>query len=457
MHLEFHGAAGGVTGSHTVIDTGKGRLAVDAGTFQGGERQEELNHRGFGHNVRGLRALVLTHAHIDHSGRVPLLVKDGFGGPLFCTSATADLCDIMWRDSARLMEEQSTHERRHPDQGPARPPLYDEGDVERALRRFRPAGYGEPFGAAGVPVLLRDAGHILGSATVEFELGGRKLVMSGDLGRPGSPILRDPQPVLEADWLVLESTYGDRDHADKADRGRRLFEIVKETVGRGGNVVIPAFAVGRTQELLYELNHYAEKGLLRGVPVFVDSPMAISASEIYRRHPECYDDETRGLLSWGDDPLAFPGMGFTRSREDSKAINELREPHIVISASGMCAGGRIVHHLAHNIERPDSTILFVGFQAEGTLGRRIKERARGIRLFGREFETRAHVEVLDSFSAHADRSELMDWLGAFKRFPETVFVNHGERSSSDSLAEAIRARFGADVLVPAQGSKVVLE
>ena len=456
MLLEFYGGAGGVTGSHTVLDTGKGRLGIDAGTFQGGDGAEELNRRGFGHNARNLQAVILTHAHIDHSGRLPLLVKQGYGGPVFATSATADLCDVMLRDSARLMEEQSVHEGHHPDQGPARPPLYDEGDVERALKRFRPARYGEPFGAAGVAARFRDAGHILGSATLELDLGGQKLVMSGDLGRPGSPILRDPEAVAEADWLVLESTYGDREHADKADRGRRLFDIVRETVGRGGNVVIPAFAVGRTQDLLYELNHFAERGLLKGVPVFVDSPMAISASEIYRRHPECYDDETKALLARGDDPLTFPGMKFTRSKEESKQINGLRDPHVIISASGMCAGGRVVHHLAQNIEREESTILFVGYQAEGTLGRRIRDRAGTVRLFGKEFRPRAHVEVLDSFSAHADRSELLGWLGKFKRFPETVFLNHGEEASSASLAEAIRSRFGADVKVPAQGSKVVL-
>jgi metallo-beta-lactamase family protein len=281
--------------------------------------------------------------------------------------------------------------------------------------------------------------------------------MSGDLGRPGAPFLRDPETVAEADWLVLESTYGDREHADKSDRGRRLFDIVRETIGRGGNVVIPAFAVGRTQEILYELNAFAEKGLLRGVPVFVDSPMAISASEIYGRHPECFDADTKAMLSRGDDPLSFPGMKFTRSKEQSKAINDLREPHIIISASGMCTGGRVVHHLAHNLERPESTVLFVGYQAEGTTGRRIRDGARRIRLFGKDFEVRARVAVLDSFSAHADRSEILEWLGRFKRFPGTVFLNHGEGSATESLAQDIRGRFGAKVLTPALGTGVELD
>jgi len=427
MRLEFLGGAGAVTGSHTVLDTGRTRIGIDAGTFQGGEQLEELNWRGFGNEVGKLQALLLTHAHIDHSGRVPLLVKNGFRGPIFTTAATADLCDVMLRDSAHLMDEESIHGGHHPDQGRYRPPLYDENDVERALARVRPVKYDIPVDAAGVRVNFRDAGHILGSAMLEIDVAGRKLLMSGDLGRPGAPFLRDPETVASADWLVLESTYGDREHADKADRGRRLFDIVRETIGRGGNVVIPAFAVGRTQEILYELNAFAEKGLLRGVPVFVDSPMAISASEIYGRHPECFDADTKAMLSRGDDPLSFSGMKFTRSKEQSKAINDLREPHIIISASGMCTGGRVVHHLAHNLERQESTILFVGYQAEGTTGRRIRDGARRIRLFGKDFEVRARVAVLDSFSAHADRSEMLDWLGKFKTFPGPFFSTTASR------------------------------
>jgi len=456
MRLEFHGGAGAVTGSHTVLDTGRTRIGIDAGTFQGGERQEELNWRGFGNDVGKLQALLLTHAHIDHSGRVPLLVKNGFRGPIFTTAATADLCEIMLRDSAKLMAEQSMHEGHHPEQGSLRPPLYDERDVERALGRFRPVKYEEPVDAAGARVRFRDAGHILGSAMLEIDVGGRTLLMSGDIGRPGAPFLRDPETVTEADWLVLESTYGDREHGDRSDRGRRLFDIVRETIGRGGNLVIPAFAVGRTQEILYELNAFAEKGMLRDVPVFVDSPMAISASEIYGRHPECFDADTMALLSRGDDPLSFPGMKFTRSKQESKAINDLREPHVVISASGMCTGGRVVHHLAQNIEREESTILFVGFQAEGTTGRRIRDGAKQIRLFGKDFDVRAHVAVLDSFSAHADRTEILDWLGKFKRFPGTVLLNHGEGTATKSLAQDIRDRFGAKVLTLDLGSFVEL-
>ncbi len=281
-----------------------------------------------------------------------------------------------------------------------------------------------------------------------MDIGKKRLVFSGDLGRPDTPILRDPQRVDEADWLVLESTYGDLDHERMPDRGKRLFQIVSETVEEGGNVIIPAFAIGRTQEILYELNPFAEAGKLSGVKCFVDSPMAISASEIYRRHPECFDQETLDLIKRGDSPLEFPGMEYARSREKSKAINELKEPHIVISASGMCTGGRVLHHLMQNIERKESTILCVGYQAEGTLGRRLLEGIKSVQIMNREFEVRARIESMDAFSAHAGKSEILEWLRAFGSFPGQVFLNHGEDHATEALAEAIRSEFGASVTIP---------
>lgn len=305
--LEFHGAAGAVTGSHHLLDTGKARLGIDAGLFQGSREMEWLNWQGFGHDIRRMDALVLTHAHIDHCGRVPVLAKDDYRRPVFSTAATMELAGLMLHDSARLMEEEALHDSHHPEQreegGPLwrkrgfQPgPLFTERDVGDALGLFRPADYRSPFSPGGdIDVVFHDAGHILGSAIVELRFSGRTLVFSGDLGRPGSPLVRDPDRILEADWLVLESTYGDREHADKADRGLRLFSIIRETVDRGGNVVIPAFTVGRTQDILYELNPYAESGRLPRVATFVDSPMAISAGEIYRRHPECFDAETRAF------------------------------------------------------------------------------------------------------------------------------------------------------------------
>ncbi len=460
MKLEFHGAAGTVTGSHTILDTGNSRIGVDAGMFQGGPELEKLNWSGFGHDVRSLDSLLLTHAHIDHSGRVPLLAKSGFRGPVFSTGATADLCDIMLKDSALIMEEDVAHiNDRHNVRVENAPsvPLFSEQDVLMTMRRFQNVDYGKAIQSGGTEICFLDAGHILGSAMLQISLQGRKLVFSGDLGRRGAPILRDPERIQEADWLVLESTYGDRQHQDKGEQGAQLIRIIEQTAEKGGNVVIPAFAVGRTQDILYELNSYAMEGKLQGVGCFVDSPLAISATEIYLRHPECFDQETRLLLAQNDNPLEFPSIRYTRTEEESKEINVLREPHIIISSNGMCTGGRILHHLIHNIERPESTIIFVGYQAEGTIGRQLRDGARSVRIMGKSYEVYAQIETLDGFSAHADQSELLDWLRGFSRFPEKVFVNHGENIPAATLAEKIRQEFEAEVYLPKMGDSVKLD
>ena len=423
MKLEFHGAAGGVTGSHMVLHARDLRIGIDAGLFQGGDT--DRNQDGFGHDPNRLKAMILTHAHVDHSGRIPLFINEGFKGSVYCTHATRDLCQIMLQDSAHLMEEAAERERRHARdmKRPPRPPLYTRGDAERAVRQFRSLDYSKRFNIGDISVRFSDAGHILGSTIVEMDIGKKRLVFSGDLGRPDTPILRDPQRVDEADWLVLESTYGDLDHERMPDRGKR------------------------PQEILYELNPFAEAGKLSGVKCFVDSPMAISASEIYRRHPECFDEETLGLISRGDSPLEFPGMEYALSRDKSKAINELKEPHIVISASGMCTGGRVLHHLMQNIERKESTILCVGYQAEGTLGRRMLDGIKSVQIMNHEFDVRARIESMDAFSAHAGRSEILEWLRAFRSFPGQVFLNHGEERAAETLAEAIRSEFGARVSI----------
>jgi metallo-beta-lactamase family protein len=457
MKLEFHGASGGVTGSHMVLDTGDFRIGIDAGLFQG--QDTDKNRLGFGHDPRSLKALLLTHAHIDHSGRIPLLVKEGFLGPVYSTPASADLCEIMLKDSAHLMEEAEDHDNRHNDRrhSPSRTPLYTEKDVDKALQQFKPLDYSKELEMDGISVKFRDAGHILGSAMVELSFGGKKLIFSGDLGRPGAPILRDPENVDEADYLILESTYGDKDHGGIADRGKRLLEIVIGTLERGGNIVIPAFAIGRTQEILHELNPYAEMGKLKGLKCFVDSPMAVSAVEIYRRHPECFDEETLGLLRKGDSPLEFPGISYARSKDESKAINDLREQHIIISASGMCTGGRILHHLVHNLERKDCTILFVGYQAEGTLGRRLLDGAKTVYIMNRQLDVRASIESLDAFSAHAGRNEILNWLRAFKKFPSQVFLNHGEPYATQALAQTIKREHGSNVVIAEEGKRYKLE
>ena len=451
MKLVFHGAAGGVTGSHTVLEVNGSRIGIDAGLYQGSEAVK--NRSGFGYSPGSLKALLLTHAHIDHCGRIPLLVKEGFPGSVYSTSATKDLCEIMLKDSAHLMAEASDRENRHrdPKQDPPRPPLYAESDILPAMKRFQPVNYGKKLDLGDVSVNFRDAGHILGSAMIELTHAGKKIVFSGDLGRPGVPILRDPEKIDEADWLVLESTYGNKDHDDMATRGKKLLEIVLETLERGGNVVIPAFAVGRTQEILYELNPYAETGALKGVKCYVDSPMAISAGEIYSRHPECFDTETLSMLKRGDSPFEFPGLHYTRSRDESKAINDQKEPHIIISASGMATGGRIVHHLIQNLGRKDSTILFIGYQAEGTLGQRLVGGSKSVRVMDKQMDVQARIESLESFSAHAGRSEVLEWLRAFKRFPEIVFLNHGETNATEALSQMIKQEFGAEAVVAEPG------
>lgn len=458
MKLEFHGAAGTVTGSHTILDTGDSRIGVDAGMFQG-PKIEEFNWSGFGYDVRSLDVLLLTHAHIDHSGRVPLLIKNGFRGPVFSTGATADLFGLMLKDTALLMEEDAAWESHHHNmrQGDVpRPPLFTEQDVVTAMKHFQIVDYGKENEIHGARVYFRDAGHILGSAILEIATNNRKLVFSGDLGRPNAPFIRDPQTIQEADFLIIESTYGDREHKDKEQQGAQLIKIIQETVTRGGNVVIPAFALGRTQDIVYELNSYAKAGKLRGVRCFVDSPMATSATEIYLRHPECFDQETNRLFAEGDNPLEFPGICYTRTRDESKEINILHEPHIIISASGMCTGGRILHHLIHNIERHESTILFVGYQAEGTIGRQLKDGAKSIRIMDKTYDVHAQIEVLDAFSAHADQFELLDWLKGFKSFPSKVFVNHGEATATTALAQKIRQEFRVEVYTPKVGDSFEL-
>ncbi|MEM4729471.1 MAG: MBL fold metallo-hydrolase [Thermoplasmata archaeon] len=450
MKIEFYGGAGTVTGSHYVVQTPGARIGIDAGLFQGPPELEALNSAGFGNSVGELDALVLTHAHIDHSGRLPLLIRWGFEGRIISTSATADLCDIMLRDSAHLLMEDAERKARRRRAAPR--PLYTLEDVDAVMRRFETVEYEREFRVGDVKVRLLDAGHILGSAMIELEAEGKKVVFSGDIGRPGAPLLRDPTRVEDADALVLESTYGGRVHSEKADRSGKLFRVVKSTVEAGGNVIIPAFAVGRTQDVLYTLNPYMEAGELQGLRTFVDSPMAIKAGEIYRNHPECFDAETLALLESGDDPLDFPGVHLTRTLEESRKIDRVRQPHIIISASGMCTGGRVLHHLSRNIGRPECTVLFVGYQAIGTLGRKLRDGARSVRILGRVREVLARVEALDSFSAHADHPEIMEWLRGFKRFPENVFLVHGEKEGANALASAIALEWGARTRIPWPGS-----
>lgn len=462
MRLTFLGAAGMVTGSCYLLEAGGLRLLVDCGLFQG--KEEELNTAPFPFHPATLDGVVLTHAHIDHSGRLPLLRKRGFTGPIYTHPATADLARIMLLDSAHIQETEAEREnRRNRRSGKeVKEPLYTQADAAGVAEQFVPVPYREMYRLSDqLYVRLQDAGHILGSALLEFFETGpdgqtTKLVFSGDLGQPDRPILCDPTVIEEADYLVLESTYGDRNHAPVADTRSALADILRSTMAKGGNLIIPAFAVGRTQEVLYELNALIESGQVpRRLKVVVDSPLAIAATNITQQHSDLFDKAARQRLRSGDDPLAFPGLFFCETAEQSMQLNSSKEPMVIVAASGMCEAGRVVHHLKHNLWRPTSTILFVGFQAQGTLGRRLVDGANRVRIFGDEVAVKARVEVLAGFSAHADQAHLMAWVKGLKRVPRATFLVHGEDDGRNELAQLLIAE-GHQVALPVLGESLNL-
>ncbi len=456
MKLSFHGAARQVTGSCFVLETPQGALMVDRGMYQGGRRMERANWEDPAFDASRVRWLLLTHAHIDHSGLIPRLRRHGLRGEILATDATVDLCRIMLPDSGHIQEEDAAFEakrrRKRGETGPAPPPLYTVEDAHASLADFRPVRYDETVVLAeGVRCRFRDAGHILGSAIIEVWVGGSretKIVFSGDLGQPRRPILRDPTAIEDADVVVLESTYGDRLHEDAPARTERLLEVIAPTLLQDGHVIVPSFAVERTQELLYTLNELFEGARLPAVPTFIDSPLAIEATQVFRQHPECYDGDARALLASGDDPFDFQGLVLTETVDESKSINAVEGPAVIISASGMCTAGRIRHHLRNHIGHPLDTVLFVGYQAEGTLGRVLVEGEKHITLFGERRRVRAQIEMMDGFSAHADQQALMGWLGAFKRPPRQVFLVHGEPQAAATFADLVRERLRLPVHVP---------
>lgn len=457
--LRFLGAAGTVTGSKYLVEVRGSRLLLDCGLFQG---LKELRLRNWAPPLvdpTGIEAVVLTHAHIDHSGYLPRLVRAGFRGPIHCTSGTADLLRIMLLDSAHLQEEEARFANRHgySKHHPALP-LYTADDAEAALARLSPHLYGERFPVvAGASALFRRAGHILGAATVELRIGERApltLVDSGDLGRWSRPILRDPELVAEADVLLVESTYGDRLHPH--DEREVLARIVNDAVARGGALIVPAFAVGRTQEIVWTLRTLEEAGAIPSLPVYVDSPMAIDVTEIYTRHVEDHDLDMQALTDAHRNPLSSRRFALARTPEQSKALNAYDGPMIIISASGMATGGRVLHHLRARLPDERTTVLLAGFQAIGTRGRSLQDGAKTLRMHGEDVPVRAHVEMLDGLSAHADRDEIMRWLAGFRRAPRVTYVVHGEPAPAASLAEIIRARLGWNVQVAEDGAVVPL-
>jgi metallo-beta-lactamase family protein len=463
MRVEFLGGVRTVTGSATLLEQDSLKWLVDCGMFQGGKELEKRNWKIQPYRAKDMSFILLTHAHIDHSGLIPKLVKEGFRGKVICTKATRDLCEVMLQDSGRIQEMEAEWQNRkgkRAGKGEAIP-LYTAKDAEKSLRCFQPVSYGEIVQLAeGVKVRFQDAGHILGSAIIEIwiqeEGEEKKLVFSGDLGNFDQPIVRDPSIIEEGDVLWLESTYGDRLHKSREETVQELLKIVQEAISHRAKVVIPAFAVERTQDIIYTLGQSIRSGTLPPIPVYIDSPLAISATEIFKKNSDCFDQETQKILSGGENPLEIPGILYTRTTEESKAINEDPRPGIIVSASGMCDSGRIRHHLKHHLWREESHIVIIGYQAEGTLGRRIVDGAKTVRLFGEEIAVKAHIHTLGGFSAHADRKGLLDWISHLRNPQMEVLINHGEEKISMGLSQLVSERFHFKTSVPQWREKRVL-
>jgi len=459
MRLTFHGAARQVTGSCFAFEVGRSRFLVDCGLFQGARVAREANNAPFAVEPAKLDFVVLTHAHLDHSGLLPRLAAEGFSGPIFATAATRDLTAVLLRDSAYLQGAEEERSRRR---GGDYVAAYTMADVDAALPLIRTVDYDDIFEpATGIRVRLRDAGHIIGSAIVELWLDDgvskRKVVVSGDLGQPGRPIVRDPTTIADADVLLLESTYGDRDHRPYPDTIDELVETLERALyKKKGMVLVPAFAVGRTQEFLYILNGLARAGRLHDLEVFVDSPMATEVTQITARHFDLFDAEARRVAQEPPGSGAAPRVRFIETVDESKSLNRLAGGAIIVAASGMCDGGRIRHHLRQHLPFPRTTVIFIGYQAAGTLGRRIVDGAEVVRISGEEVPVRAEIVTLGGFSAHADRTALLDWLAKFKRPPGVTWLVHGEEPAARALAAGIETRFHCDVRIASDHETVDL-
>jgi metallo-beta-lactamase family protein len=496
LEIQFLGAVGCVTGSQFLVSAGERRVLVDCGMFQGSPEEVARNRLPFAYEPDSIDALLVTHAHLDHIGRVPALVKAGYRGPIIATHGTVELGEIVLRDAAKLQAEAEARWRRHhPDVAEgaeeeaaveaddpslptrlrtARPEgrtetraaLYAEADVDQAMAQARGVGYDAEVAVLdGITAVFHDAGHILGSAIIELRVSDgdatTTIVFSGDLGRDGSPILRDPTPLAHADYVLIESTYGNREHASHDQAVDELVAAMSDVASGAGVMLIPAFAIGRTQELIWILDELVRTGRIPHLPLFLDSPMASRATSVYRNHPEAYDDETRALLASGDSPLEYPGQAFTDSVEQSKAIRNAARPFMIVASSGMLTGGRIMHHLKDFLPDPASTLLFIGYQGEGTLGRHLQDGARTARIDGREIDVRCRVRSISGFSAHADEHELAAWLRRFAEArgddaPKTVFVVHGDPDAAEAFATTIRSELRLDAHVPAHGERVIL-
>jgi metallo-beta-lactamase family protein len=461
LHLEFHGAARTVTGSRHLLVANGHRILLDCGLFQGKREESERLNRHFPFDPAGIDAVVMSHAHIDHSGALPSLVKAGFTGCIRGTLATADLLSVMLRDSASIQEKdiEYVNKRRRKKNEPPKEPVYTMEDVERTLGYLEGHRYHHPIPVLpGITATFYDAGHILGSAVVELRVtegnDTRTLVFTGDLGRKHLPILRDPETPPRAHALIIESTYGDREHAPLEQVDDKLTAVINRVFAQNGKLIIPAFAVGRTQELVFSISRLMRAGRIPGCCVYVDSPLAVNVTDIFDRHPETYDAEIRKVLRETGDPFGFDLLEYVRSVDESKALNTKPGPFIVISASGMMEGGRVLHHLANGIQDPQNVVLVVGYQAGNTLGHRLVEGAKEVRIYGDPYRVEAEIVVMNEFSAHADKNGLLEWVKAFKERPSRVFVVHGEERQSRPFAARLRDDLGIPkVVVPAMGDR----
>ncbi len=469
MDIKFCGAATGVTGSCHLLTWRGHQILLDCGQFQGGRAQEAMNFEPFPFDPREIECVILSHAHIDHCGRLPLLVKRGFKGTIYCTKATADLLEIMLIDSAYIHEKEAEWKNKK-NQRAGRPliePLYTYQDAVEALTHVSPVLYDQLKEINdSAHLVFNDAGHILGSAIVELwvteEKKTSKIVFSGDLGVMDRPILRDPTRIKKADYVIMETTYGNRNHPKEHAGMEALLDIVEKTVARGGTVVIPSFAVGRTQELIYEFNKYYAtdnkyRKTLDKIKIYIDSPMATKATEVFKENAQVFDEETKSYLLEGNNPLDFDNLVFTKTTEESKALNADKNPKIIISASGMCEAGRIRHHLRYNLWDKNASIIFVGYQAEGTLGRSLLEGLDEAILFGEPVKVRAQIHNLQGFSGHADQQGLLWWLGGFKIKPKKLFLVHGEVEAKRDFATLIKEKLGYDGVVISQITQYRLE
>ena len=457
MKLTFLGAAREVTGSCYYLEAEAGRILIDCGMEQG---EDAYENQDLPLDPSQIDCVVLTHAHIDHSGKLPLLYKQGFRGPIYATTPTSRLCDLMLRDSAHIQEFEAEWRNRKAQRAGDEPyvPMYTMEDAVGAIGLFRPVEYNRAVDVLpGLTATFTDAGHLLGSASVTLTSGPESftIVFSGDIGNSNQPILNDPVPLTKADFVVMESTYGDRSHGPRPDYIQQLSQVIQETFDRGGNVVVPSFAVGRTQEMLYFLRQIKAEGRVKGhgdFTVYVDSPLAVEATEVFRESDiSSFDEDMRALIQKGINPISFSGLVTSVTSEQSKAINFDKNPSVILSASGMCEAGRIRHHLKHNLWRPESTILFVGYQAKGTVGRSLVEGAKKVHLFGEEIAVSAEIRVLGAVSGHADNEGLMKWIKSFDPKPKQVFVTHGEEAVAQIFAGRLRDELGLTADVPFNG------